>query len=79
MLGGDADRLYGQKGDGEPGRQQLAYACQIGLADQDVGLQRQMRAVLLGRRQRQHRDPARGVTSGDVGPVDLGPVAGRNG
>ena len=58
MLGGDADRLYGQKGDRERGRQQLAHARQIGLADQDVGFQRQMRAVLFGRRQRQYGDPA---------------------
>ena len=61
MLGGNADRLQRQKGDGKRGRQQLAHPRQIGLADQDVGFQRQMRAVLFGRRQRQHRDPARGV------------------
>ena len=45
----------------------------------DVGFERQMRAVLLGRRQRQHRDPARRIGSGDIGPVDVGPVTGRNG
>ena len=61
MLGGNADRLYGQESDRKCCRQQLAHARQIGLADQDVGFQRQMRAVLFGRRQRQHRDPARGV------------------
>ena len=78
MFGGNADRLQRQKGDGKRGRQQLAHPRQIGLADQDVGFERQMRAVLFDRRQRQHRDPARGVGPGDSGPVDLGPVAGRN-
>ena len=52
----------GRKVTGSVGGQQLAHARQIGLADQDVGFQRQMRAVLFGRRQRQHRDPARGVS-----------------
>jgi hypothetical protein len=83
MFGGNADRLQRQKGDGKRDRQQLAHPRQIGLADQDVGFQRQMRAVLFGRGQRQHRDPARGVglsaVLGDIRPVDLGPVAGRNG
>ena len=83
MLGGNADRLQWQKGDGKRDRQQLAHPRQIGLADQHVGFQRQMRAVLFGRRQRQHGDPARGVGLrtglGDVGPADVGPVAGRNG
>ena len=79
MFGGNADRLQRQKGDGKRDRQQLAHPRQIGLADQDVGFQRQMRAVLLGRRQRQHRDPTRGVGLADIGPADLGPVAGRNG
>src|SRR3954451_1805674 len=37
-----------------------------------------MRPVLLGRRQRQHRDPARRLRGRDVRPVDRGPVAGRD-
>jgi hypothetical protein len=45
MFGGNADRLQRQKGDGCY-RQQLAHPRQIGLADQDVGFQRQMRAML---------------------------------
>ncbi len=61
MLGGNADGCIGRKVTGKRGGQQFAHPCQIGLADQDVGFERQMRAVLLGRRQRQHRDPARGV------------------
>ena len=63
MLGGNADRLQRQEGDRERCGQQFAHPRQIGLADQDVGAERQMRAVLFGRRQRQHRDPARGVGS----------------
>src|SRR4051812_50018923 len=36
-----------------------------------------MRAVLLGRGQRQYRDPARRIRFGNVRPADRGPVAGR--
>ena len=79
MLGGNADRLDRQKGHGQGVRQKLAHAREIGLADHHVGFERQMRAVLFGRGQRQHRDPARGRFRVDAGPVDLGPVARRNG
>ena len=78
MFGGNADRLQRKESDGDRDRQHFAHPRQIGLADQDIGFERQMRAMLLGRRQRQHRDPARGLAAGDIGPVDVGPVAGRN-
>ena len=55
----------------------LARVREIGVCDQHVRLERQMRPVLLGRRQRQHRDPARHIRRGSIGPVDVDPVAGR--
>src|SRR4051794_31322870 len=78
MLGGNPDRLQRQESRGNFGRQQFAYPRQIGFANHDVGAQRQMRAVLLGRSQRQHRDPPRGVGGQNLGPADVGPVAGRS-
>ena len=77
MLGGNPDRLQRQERRGNGVGQKLAHPRQIGLRDHDVGADRQMRAVLFGRRQRQHRDPSRRLGPGNVGPVDVGPVAGR--
>src|ERR1700754_1976889 len=77
MLGRNADLFDRQERRREPRRQQFAHPRKVRFRDQDVGTQRQMRAVLLGRRQRQHRDPARRVLPGDVRPVDRGPVTGR--
>jgi hypothetical protein len=77
MLGGNPDRLDRQERHREGLRQQFAHPRQIGLCDHDVGAEGQMRAVLFGRRQRQYRDPAAGIGGGDVGPVEVGPVAGR--
>src|SRR5215469_14458955 len=37
-----------------------------------------MRAVLLGCGQRQHRDPSLDGIAVDIGPIDIGPVAGRD-
>jgi hypothetical protein len=78
VFGGNADRLLRQENCRDVGRQQLAHPRQIGFADHDVGTKRQMRAMLLGRCQRQHRDPARSLVAGEIGPVNVGPVAGRN-
>ena len=77
MLGRNPDRLKRKERRGNVVGQQLAHPRQIGLRDHDVGADRQMRAVLFGGRQRQHRDPARRLGGADLGPVDLGPVAGR--
>ena len=77
MLGGNPDRLQRQEGHRDVVGQQLAHPREIGLRDHDVGAEGQMRTVLLGRRQRQHRDPLRRRGLGNAGPVDVGPVAGR--
>src|SRR5436305_197788 len=58
MLGRDADLLHRKESRREPHWQQLPDPRQIRFRDQHVGPKRQMRAVLLGRSQRQHRDPA---------------------
>src|SRR6266404_3016403 len=76
VFGGNSDRLEGKERRRNCVGEKLAHPCQIGLRNQDVGAKRQMRAVLLGRRQRQDRDPARARGPGYVGPVDVGPVAG---
>ena len=78
VFGGDADRLQRKEGCWNAVGEKLAHPRQIGLRDHDVGAERQMRAVLFGGRQRQDRDPTRRVLACEVGPVDVGPVAGRN-
>ena len=77
MLGGNADALHRQERHRQIVRQQIADARQIGLGDVGVDAERQMRAVLLDRGKRQHRDPARGIAAGDVLPGHLHPVALR--
>src|SRR3982751_6460267 len=77
MLGGNPDRFNGQESGRNAFGQELAHPREIGVRDQHVGLEGQMRAVLLGRRQRQHCDPARHLGWAGIGPADLGPVAGR--
>ncbi len=77
VLGGNPDRLQRQEGHGDIVGQEFAHPRQIGLRDHDIGADGQMRAMLFGRRQRQHRDPSRRCGLGNVGPVDVGPVAGR--
>jgi hypothetical protein len=70
---GNADRLQRRKVTGWQTGQHFAHPRQIGLADQDIGFERQMRAMLLGGCQRQHRDPARGLAPA-IWPVDVGPA-----
>ncbi len=76
MFGGNPDRLQRKEGRGKIVGQKLADPRQIGLRNHDVGADGQMRAVLFGRRQRQHRNPSRRRGSGNIRPVDVGPVAG---
>ena len=71
VLGGNADRLQWQKGRGNICRQQFAHPREIGVCDHDVGGERQMRAVLLGRGQRQHRNPAAPFGHRNVRPTDV--------
>ena len=77
MLGRDSDRLNRKKCGGDIAGQELTHARQIGLANHHIGGERQMRAVLFGGGQRQHRDPSRRGAGANVGPVDVSPVAGR--
>ena len=77
MLGGHADALHRQERHREIVRQEIAHARQIGLGNVGIDAERQMRAVLLDRGERQHRDPARGVAAGNVLPGHLHPVALR--
>src|SRR5579872_6941701 len=79
MFRRDADRLEWKKGDGQRVRQQLAHPRQISLRDHDVRLKGQMRPVLLGGAQRQHRNPAAAVRASQIRPADVRPIAGREG
>ena len=78
VLGGNADPLHRQETDGQVRRQQFLQPRQIRLADHDIGLERQMRSVLFGRGQRQHRDPSRRIGFGNFLPGNRVPVAGRD-
>ena len=77
MLRRNADALHRQKRDGQVGGQKLLYARQIGFGDIGIDAERQVRAVLFDRGQRQHRDPARSRAGrpGNVLPGHLHPVA----
>src|SRR5260221_474823 len=61
MFGGNADRLQRKERGGNGAGETLAPPRQIGLGDHDVGANRQMRTMLFGGRQRQHRDPPRWI------------------
>ena len=70
-----ADLLHRQERHRQSLRQQGAHARQIGLADVAVDAERQMRPVLLDRRDRQHGDPAHRVGAQNVRPGHVEPVA----
>jgi hypothetical protein len=82
MLVALADRHRRQDGDGHVLRQQLERAVEDALIDAGVDAQRQVRAVLLDRADRQQRDPplrigAAKLLRGHVLPYSARPAAHR--
>ncbi len=79
MLDGNADALHWEERNRQVVGKYFTNPRQVRLGDEGIDAQRQMRPMLLHCRERQHRDPAGGLSAGgrDLLPRHVHPVALR--
>ena len=72
-----ADLLHRQEGGREIGGKERHHAGHVGFRNVGIDTEREVRAMLLDGRDRQHGDPALGISGRHIGPGHLRPVAFR--